>query len=291
MPLIASDWERLQRTCGMYRLNLGGIHHRNRIGERAGLGTGSAIEFQEHRAYQPGDDLRRLDWAAYARSGQMVIRLERQEVMPQLDLTIDLSRSMWGLTPRKRQLFEEAIAAVLILAERNALDIRCLLAGDHFHLSRAASPMETIAACEKAAGEGRRTLVEHLDLLGESRRRHASQIIISDLLFEHDPVMLSRRLASGTSPWAILQVLDEEDPKPTMESSCIIQGCEDGVRLDLNLDESVVTAYHKAFQQHCGLWQEQVLSIGGMFVQMTTSRSLEESLLSEWTPAGIIEPR
>ena len=36
---------------------------------------GSGQEFQDHRPYVPGDDLRRVDWMAYARSGEPVIKL------------------------------------------------------------------------------------------------------------------------------------------------------------------------------------------------------------------------
>ena len=37
--------------------------------------TGESMEFMDHREYQPGDDLRRLDWAAYARSDKMIVKL------------------------------------------------------------------------------------------------------------------------------------------------------------------------------------------------------------------------
>ena len=41
-----------------------------------------------------GDDLRRLDWAAYARSDKMIVKLYRQEVCPHLDIVLDGSCSM-----------------------------------------------------------------------------------------------------------------------------------------------------------------------------------------------------
>ena len=48
----------------------------------------------EHRDYQPGDDLRRMNWSAYARSDKLVVKVFRQEVCPHFDLVIDGSRSM-----------------------------------------------------------------------------------------------------------------------------------------------------------------------------------------------------
>src|SRR5205085_2991332 len=56
--------------------------------------SGSSLEFRDHRAYEPGDDLRHIDWSAYARTDQLTIKLFREEVTPVLDLVLDSSRSM-----------------------------------------------------------------------------------------------------------------------------------------------------------------------------------------------------
>ena len=40
------------------------------LGNWAGAGVGSSIDFQDHRPYLPGDDPRYIDWQAYARSGE-----------------------------------------------------------------------------------------------------------------------------------------------------------------------------------------------------------------------------
>ena len=56
--------------------------------------AGSSLEFRDHRAYEPGDDLRHIDWNAYARTDQLTIKLFREEVTPHLDVVIDTSRSM-----------------------------------------------------------------------------------------------------------------------------------------------------------------------------------------------------
>ena len=46
----------------------------------------------------PGDDLRHVDWAAYARSDSLNIRLYREEVAPRLDLLIDVANNIDGNT-------------------------------------------------------------------------------------------------------------------------------------------------------------------------------------------------
>ena len=51
-------------------------------GNWLGTGLGSSVDFQDHRAYQMGDDPRYIHWAAYARTGLLTMKLYRAEVAP-----------------------------------------------------------------------------------------------------------------------------------------------------------------------------------------------------------------
>ncbi|MCC6877519.1 MAG: DUF58 domain-containing protein, partial [Sandaracinaceae bacterium] len=44
-------------------------------GARRSTRRGSSAEFADHRPYHPGDDIRRIDWNAYARLEELVLRL------------------------------------------------------------------------------------------------------------------------------------------------------------------------------------------------------------------------
>src|SRR5215218_5123718 len=66
----------------------------NRTGSALGAQAGSSLEFRDHRGYEPGDDLRHVDWNAYARSDTLTVKLFREEITPHLDVVIDTSRSM-----------------------------------------------------------------------------------------------------------------------------------------------------------------------------------------------------
>src|SRR5690349_12574511 len=56
--------------------------------------AGSSLEFKDHRDYQAGDDLRHIDWNAFARSDQLSVKLFREEISPHVDVVLDGSRSM-----------------------------------------------------------------------------------------------------------------------------------------------------------------------------------------------------
>src|ERR1700689_4151276 len=77
-----------------YALQIPQVAASGMTGSRSGRRSGSSIDFQDYREYQPGDDLRFIDWGIYARTDRLTIKLFREEVIPHLDLVIDGSRSM-----------------------------------------------------------------------------------------------------------------------------------------------------------------------------------------------------
>ena len=55
---------------------------------------GFSVEFSDYRNYQPGDDLRRLDWRLYARSDRLCIKRYMQETNVRFYVLCDTSASM-----------------------------------------------------------------------------------------------------------------------------------------------------------------------------------------------------
>src|SRR5678810_1023039 len=55
---------------------------------------GSGLEFSEVRAYQPGDEVRRIDWKLTARTGEAFVKTYAEERELTINLIVDTSRSM-----------------------------------------------------------------------------------------------------------------------------------------------------------------------------------------------------
>src|SRR5271170_68340 len=88
-------------------------------GSRSGRRAGSSIDFQDYREYQPGDDLRFIDWGIYARTDRLTVKLFREEVTPHLDLILDGSRSMGLINSGKGEALAR-LAALLVTSAANA---------------------------------------------------------------------------------------------------------------------------------------------------------------------------
>ena len=63
-------------------------------GERRSQVSGEGGEFLEFRAYEPGDDVRRVDWNVYARSGRLFVRRYHSERASRVYCVVDSSASM-----------------------------------------------------------------------------------------------------------------------------------------------------------------------------------------------------
>ncbi|HUF51028.1 MAG TPA: DUF58 domain-containing protein [Longimicrobiales bacterium] len=164
---------------------------------------GFSVEFAEHRMYQPGDDMRYIDWRMFGRSDRYYIKQFEEETNLRGYLLIDVSASMaWssaaGELPPKLWYAKQLAASLALLLVRQG-DAVGMMAFDavlrshvaprggrrHWHeLLRALIPLE--------AGGGTDPGNALRDLAGRLRRR-GLVVLISDLLVDPDATRLALR--------------------------------------------------------------------------------------------------
>ena len=90
---------------------------------------GFSVEFAEHRPYQPGDELRHVDWKIVARADRWVIKQYEEETNLRATIVLDVSRSMdWRGDPARltKLAYAERVTAalaLLFLRQRDAVGI------------------------------------------------------------------------------------------------------------------------------------------------------------------------
>ena len=76
--------------------------------------AGSSIEFSEHKEYAPGDDVRRIDWNATARTDEVQVRVDVAERALTSWLLLDVSPSMtFGTADRRKWDVAEGVAIAM----------------------------------------------------------------------------------------------------------------------------------------------------------------------------------
>src|SRR5918996_2738419 len=90
---------------------------------------GFSVEFAEFRPYQPGDDLRYLDWKIAARTDRWVVKQFEEETNLRATIVLDVSRSMaWSGAPARltKLAYAErltAALALLLIRQRDAVGL------------------------------------------------------------------------------------------------------------------------------------------------------------------------
>jgi uncharacterized protein (DUF58 family) len=246
-----------------------------RFGDRLGRGTGASLEFTEYREYVAGDDLRHLDWRAYARTDALHVRLFREEVAPHLDVVLDASGSM-ASTPAKDRAARDLCDALAHLAERSGSRARRFVAGG--------PPIEDDVPAPPFAGRGGPSLVPLAPL-----RSRALRAVVSDFLVPDDPVPRLRALAAGAAHLTVVQVLDPWEAAPDPEGAVTLEDVEDGARLDLDLGPQAVERYRRRLARLRDDVARATRSVAGTYA-LVVAADLGTMLRASLGPQGVVEP-
>lgn len=155
---------------------------------------GSSVEFAEYRKYVPGDDTRRLDWRAYARSDRFYVKEFEADTNLRLCLVVDVSGSMGfsegavTKTGVSHKLdYARRLAATLgHIALKQGDAVGLTLASDTVQLEipprRRPSHLRLINdALAEAKPGGETGIVEAMHTIAEKVRQRALVVVISDL--------------------------------------------------------------------------------------------------------------
>ncbi len=163
---------------------------------------GFSVEFTEHRAYQPGDETRYLDWKILARSDRLFVKQYEEETNLRAMVLVDASRSMaWRGAPERltKRQYADRLAAALGLVLLRQRDATGLITFD--------DAVRRVVPARVKAGQWSRLVRALLDTpdgrgtAAEAALRHLTRlltrrglvVLVSDLLFDRALVLTALR--------------------------------------------------------------------------------------------------
>jgi hypothetical protein len=240
-PSFARELEALRRRLSIRaRSGSGGDHLARR--------RGGAAEFMEHRPYAPGDDLRRLDWLAFARTGEPVFKLFRAEEDVIVRLVIDASASLGSGTPPKLDTAKRLAAAIGYMALASSERAQVLAAGEG--LSRVTEPARGRAALPKLLRDldamqagGRTDLSRAIEQTLARSARPGMLVVVSDFLDDGPIEAAVARAAAAGHDVALVQVLAREEVEPSYDGDFALEDAETGAVVEVTMDARAIEAY------------------------------------------------
>jgi uncharacterized protein (DUF58 family) len=228
---------------------------------------GFSVEFADYRPYQPGDDLRYLDWKIAARSDRWVVRQFEEETNLRSTLVLDVSRSMaWSgaaLTPRdpnaaarltKLAYAERVTAAVALLLLRQRDAVGLIRFDDRIRTSvppRARrGQWRRIVAGLAEPGSGRAS--SGPEALAQAARlitRRGMIVLISDLLMEPADIdQAMRGLRAAGHDVTVLHIMDPAERDLPAAGEALFVDPESAVEVPARVAE--VRAAYRATVDH-----------------------------------------
>jgi len=185
---------------------------------------GASVEFAEHKEYSPGDELRHVDWKAYAKLDRYYVKQFEQESQLSVYLVLDASASMAfsGGGIAKLEYAGLALAALAYLVIQQQDKVGLIACGDRSletlvpprarttHLHDLMSVLESIIA---RGATGDESPAASLSRIAELTRRRRALIVLASDLFDadDDTLRMLAQLRAQRHDVSVLHLLDPHE--------------------------------------------------------------------------------
>jgi uncharacterized protein (DUF58 family) len=236
---------------------------------------GVSFDFSDYHRYQPGDDLRRLDWRLYARNDRLCIKRYLQETNVRFYLVCDSSASMayrgqsaWASKLECSKVFAAAVAWFLLkqndaggLISFNGEDSVPAFVRPSQKPAQLGLLLRRLEALHATGGECLSALLEHTCRLA---RRRSVILFFSDLLEPAEEVRRGfQRLRFQGHEVVIFQVLDRDEVEFPFAGPKVFVDLETGLRrtiIPAAARQVYLTRFNQFMEAYRDLFQELEMS-------------------------------
>lgn len=170
---------------------------------------GRGIEPGARRDYTPGDDLRLLDWPAWARLEKLLVKVTEEVPEPRLSLIIDGSGSMGRGVPSPALRAALAAAGLAACALGREAKVALHWTGPvevRLALARPGELVRALGVLARAAPGGPGRLAHASERIARRTRERGGAVLLTDGLDPADALAAARRLQAGGFGAAVVLV-------------------------------------------------------------------------------------
>lgn len=264
---------------------------------------GASVEFAEHKEYSPGDELRHVDWKAYAKVDRYYVKQFEQESQLTVYLVLDASASMafQGGGLAKLEYGGLCLAAVAYLVIQQQDKVGLVTCGDRqietmvpprgrtTHLHDLLGVLDGVMT---RGGTGDESPAAALARIAElSRRRRALVVLASDLFDPEDKTLKAlATLRAQRHDVSVLHVLDPHERTFPFDGLTQFESLENDHKMLVNpaAVKREYLAKMDAFVANC---RESMAAAGIDYHLVSTDRALERTLLDLMIARSRLGPR
>lgn len=246
---------------------------------------GLSIDFAEHRAYMPGDDIRRIDWRLYARTDRYHVKEFEADTNANFMVLLDLSASMgYGTGPVSKFDYARYLAASLAYFSHQQRDrVGLVTFADEVadYVPCSAKHMDMLLhTLGRAHAGGQSDLVAVLRKVNELLRRRGIVVLVSDLYAPpEDIVQAVSALSYRGHDVIVFHVLDPAELDLPFDEPTSIEDLETFERLPL-VPGDLRDRYRELVRAHVATLRTELTNQRIDYVLLNTAEPLDGALFT-----------
>jgi len=244
---------------------------------------GVSVDFAEHRAYMPGDDIRRIDWRVYGRTDRLYVKQFEAETNANISILIDISASMDYASQEISKLdYARYLAASLAYFSFHQRDRVGLVTFDQDVVTQVPPTgrrLDTILhSIDRITPGGRGQLDLPLRRIAESIRLRSILVLISDLYEPPQEVLTAiNRLRRRGNDLIVFHLLDPAEVEFTFDEATQFEDLETGERIPV-VPARVRAGYRGLMQEHVAELTQRMGQNRIDYYLIETSKPLDHAL-------------
>ncbi len=248
---------------------------------------GFSCDFAEYRLYQPGDDLRRIDWNVYSRMDKLMVKLFEGETNTKNLILLDVSGSMnYGSGDVKKIDYARILAACLAYfgyQQRDGVGLVTFDTGvrDYIPAARRQGQLPSILHTIDRITPGKETeFKKPLRYLAEILKRRGLVIVISDLYDDADNIMAGlKQLKAKGNDVLVFHIMDNFELTFPFEEMAQFEDLETQRKLHI-IPEYLRKQYLEILGDHMKKLSSEMAANRIDYTLMNTSKPLDQGLFN-----------
>lgn len=246
---------------------------------------GLSLDFAEHRAYMPGDDIRRIDWRLFARTDRFFVKQFEAETSSNFAVLLDVSRSMsFGSHAVSKLDYARYLAACLIFFSQKQRDRVGITTFDHEvvdHIPPSTRHLELCLHALDRATPGRAgSLVQPLAKIGEGMSHRGLVVLISDFYETPDEVMEALKYVRFRGHDVIVfHILDPVELDFPFEGAASFRDLESDVMIPIVPDQ-LAEEYRALIRDHAAELEARFTAAQIDYAMLNTADPLDSALFA-----------
>ena len=246
---------------------------------------GFSVEFAEHREYVPGDDLKYLDWALYARTDHYYIKRFEEETNLRCHLVLDHSASMaygtGALTKWDYSCFLATCLAYLMVRQQDAVGMALFGTRTGAFVPprcRRSHLRQLMATMVRQAPAGLTDVGASLRAAIRKLKRRGLVVLISDLIDDPTETLKAIRLLAGHRHEVIVfHVQDATELDFAFEGAALFRDMETGEEMEID-PAALREDYVLQMQELCDYYRKGLAELGVAYQLVNTKQPYDQAL-------------